>query len=247
MDNVVAWTLKTAGLDDKESLVYQEILRKGPVNIAVLLKITNIKRGDLYNVLKRLEERRLVNIVPKFKKLTYLATDPEIIEHDLKTKERHLAEAKENLSLIYSLYNLNMGKPGVRFAQGLEGIKEIFNETLKSKTEIVGYGDVDGWLTHLEKYTKWYGKERLRKNIKERIILPDTEQARKFMSAYDKTVTEVKFIPHDKFKFSLEINIFDDKVIYVTLHEPFIALLIEDKAIADTHRAIFELGWSQIS
>ncbi len=247
MDSIVTSTLKTAGLDKKEAFVYEEILRHGPINTALLLKKLPIKRGDLYNVLSHLERGKFIESLPEFKKLTYKVTDPEIIDHAVKTQERHVHEAKENLDLIYSLYNLNMGKPGVRFAQGLEGIKEIFNETLKSKTEIVGYGDVDGWLTHLGKYTKWYGKERLRKNIKERIILPDTATAKKYFEEYDKRATEIKFVPHEKYVFSLEMNVFDDKVIYVTLREPFIALLISDKSIADTQRAIFELTWSNIN
>ena len=243
METVITSTLKTAGLNEKEALVYEEILRKGPLSTASILKKVNIKRGDIYNVLDRLEKQKLILPIPEFKKLTYKVSDPEVIENRIKTNERYVEEAKENISLIYSLYNLNLGKPGIRFAQGLEGIKEIFNETLKSKTEIVGYGDVDGWLKHLEKYTKWYGKERLRRNIKERIIIPDTERARNFVSNYDKSVTEFKFVSHEKFKSSLEMNIFDDKVVYVTLREPFIALLIEDKSIADTQRSIFELGW----
>lgn len=246
MDSVITSTLKTAGLDDKESLVYEEILRHSPINTGLLLKKLNIKRGDLYNVLKRLEKDKFIEPLPEFKKLTYKVTDPEVVEHAVKTRERHLSEAKENLSLIYSLYNLNLGKPGVRFAQGIEGIKEIFNETLKSQTEIVGYGDVDGWLTHLEKYAKWYGGERLRRNIKEKIILPDTPATKEYLANYDKSVTEVKFVSHDKYKFSLEMNIFDNKVIYATLREPFIALLIEDKSIADTQRAIFEIAWESI-
>ena len=247
MKTIIEPVLKVVGLDPKESKVYEEILRNSKITIATLLKKVDIKRGDLYNVLKRLEDQKFIYSDPESKKLTYSASDPEVIERAIKINEKNLEEARNNLSVLFSLHNLSVGKPGIRFAEGIEGIKEIFNETLKAKTEIVGYADVDGWLTHLEKYVKWYGKERLRKNIKERIILPDTEQARKFMSTYDKKVTEVKFVPHNKFKFSLEMNVFDNKVIYVTLHEPFIAVLIEDKAIADTQRAIFELGWSQTS
>jgi hypothetical protein len=57
-------------------------------------------------------------------------------------------------------------------------------------------------------------------------------------------MTRVKFIPHYKFKFALEMNIYDNKVAYTTFEEPLIAVVIEDKAIADTERAIFELSWA---
>lgn len=237
--------LRAAGLNEKEAQIYEQILRNGKSTASLLLHSVPVKRGDLYNVLRRLEDRKFIYSLPGSKKLTYAASDPETIEHALKNNEQNIEDAKENLPLVYSLYNLGVGKPGVRFAQGLDGIKKMFNDTLNTKTEILSFADVDGWLAHLEKYTKWYGNERRIRGVKERVIIPDTPVARTFISSYDKRVTRVKFIPHETFKFSLEMNIYDNKVLYVTLREPFIAVLIEDKSITDTQRSIFELSWLQ--
>lgn len=237
-------TLKAAGLDPKETLVYEEILKNGKLSAAPILEILPIKRGDLYNILHRLERKKLIHQLPGVKKLTYSIRTPEMIEEAIRDNEKNLTEAKKQLSLLYSLFNLGMGRPGVRFAQGVEGIKEIFNETLTSKTEILSYADVDGWIKYLGNYAKWYAKERLEKGVKERVIAPDTPGAKKYLSDYDMSVTKVKFIPYLKFKFSMEMNIYDNKILYVTLREPFMAVLIENQAIADTQRAIFELSWS---
>jgi len=237
--------LKAAGLDSKESQIYEGIVRSGRITVAALLEsVPGIKRGDLYNVLRRLEGKKLIHPLPELKILTYSASNPEAVERAVRTNEKNIEEAKEHLSFLYSLYNLGVGKPGVRFAQGVEGIKELFNDTLNAKTEIVGYADLDGWLKYLQTYAVWYAAERRRKGIKERVIIPDTLNARNYMSAYNKEVTEVQFVPHEKFKFSLEMNVYDNKVLYVTFHEPFIAVLIESQAIADTQRAIFELSWA---
>lgn len=235
--------LKAAGLDQKEAQIYEEIVRSGKTTVASLLGKTPVKRGDLYNVLRRLEARKLIYPVPEIKKLTYAAADPEAIERAVRANERAVDEAKERLSSLYSLYNLGMGKPGVRFAQGIEGVKEFFNDTLNARTEIVGYADVDGWMNHLEKYAIWYAAERRRRKIWERVIIPDTTIARRYLSTYNKEVTDIRFVPHEKFKFFLEMNIYDNKVLYVTFREPFISILVEDQAIADTERAIFELSW----
>lgn len=247
MKTIIDPVLEMAGLDPKEAMVYEEILQNGKIAVLNIANNLNIKKGDLYNILGRLEKHKLIYPLKGYKRLTYSVSNPEIIERAITAKERNLEEAKTRLFNLFSIYNLNKGKPGIRFAEGLEGIKKIFNETLKSKTEIVGFADADGWLMHLPEYTKWYGAERIRRNIKERMIVPDTEMAVNYIKDYDKKVTEFKFIPHDKFKFSLEMDIFDNKVIYATLREPFIALLIEDKEIADTQRAIFELSWGSIN
>lgn len=235
--------LKAAGLNPKEAEVYESILRSGKETPASLLKKVQLKRGDLYNVLRGLEKRKLIYSLPNTKKLTFVVSDPGTIEQAVRANERGLEEAKERLSFLYSLYNLGIGKPGVRFTQGLEGIKELFNDTLTAKTEILSYADVDGWIKHLPKYMVWYAAERRRRKIKERAIIPDTPAARQYMGDYNKEFTAIKFVPHQKFKFSLEMNIYDNKVVYVTFDEPFIGVLIEDKNIADTQRAIFEFGW----
>ncbi|MEK7140759.1 MAG: helix-turn-helix domain-containing protein [Patescibacteria group bacterium] len=247
MKNIVNPVLEVAGLDPKEASVYQEILQNGKIAVLNIARNLGLKKGDLYNILRRLENQKLIYPVPGCKRLTYSITDPEIIERAILAKEKNLEEAKGRLFNLFSLYNLNIGKPGMRFAQGKEGIKKIFNETLKSKTEILSYADGDGWIANFPKYLKWYEGERIRRNIKERIILPDTEMTTSYLKSYNTKVTEFKFIPHEEFKFSSEINIFDNKVVYVTMREPFIALLIEDKEIADTQRAIFKLSWNSIN
>ena len=239
--------LEIAGLDPKEAKVYEEILQNGKIAVLNIAKNLDIKKGDLYNILGRLKDKKLIYPLPDYKRLTYSVSDPKVIEQAILEKERDLEEAKGRMFELFSLYNLNQGKPGIRFAQGIEGIKKIFNETLKSKTEIVGYADAEGWLINLPQYTRWYGKERIKRNIKERMIVTDTKLAVEYIKNYDKKVTEFKFLPNDKYKFSMEMDIFDNKVVYATLREPFIALLIEDKQIADTQRAIFELSWSSLN
>lgn len=246
MKTLINPVLQTAGLDPKESMVYEEILQNGKIAVVNILKNLNLKKGDLYNVLGRLEDKKMVQSLPEYKRLTYTVSDPQVIEQAILEKEKNIEEAKGRMFELFSLYNLNKGKPGVRFAEGKEGIKKLFNETLKSKTEIVGYADAEGWIVNFSEYTKWYGRERIKKNIKERIIITDTPKTVEYMKDYDAKVTQFKFLPHQQYKFSMEKDIFDDKVIYATMREPFIAILIEDKEIADTERAIFELSWNSV-
>ncbi len=235
--------LKTIGLSPKEIKVYETLLQGGKSTPAQLLQKVNLKRGDLYNVLKKLEKKQLIYHLPEEKKLTYVPSPPEKAEQMLKHLERSVELAKSGLPLLYSLYNLGVGKPGIRFFQGIEGIKEVFNDSLTAKTEILAYSDNDGLLRTIKKYAIWYAAERRRRKIWERAIVPDTPVAKAYIASYDMAVTRIKFVPHETFKFSLEMNIYDNKVFYVTFREPYIAVIIEDQAVADTQRAIFELSW----
>lgn len=236
--------LETLGLDAKEARVYEHILHFGQSRVTPILRAVPIKRGDLYNVLRRLEQKKLIEPIKDIKKLTYTPTDPQALETLAKAKERKLTEAKDSIATLYGIYNLAMGKPGIRFFEGIDGIKQVLNDSLNATTEILAYSDIDGLLKHLRKYAVWYAAERRRKKIRERAIVSDTPVARKYLSGYNKEVTQIAFVPHTKYRFSLEMNIYDNKVFYATLREPFIAVLIEDKAIADTHRAIFEHNWA---
>lgn len=238
-------TLQVADLNEKEALVYTHIVRSGKSTAADLLRATTVKRGDLYNVLRRLEEKRFIFALPDAKKLTYAASDPEVIERAVTAQERLVQDSKLELPLLFSAYNLASGKPGIRYFEGVEGIKEAYQDSLTATTEILAYADADGVLRVLgKKYAAWYAAERRRRKIRERLIVPDTALARRYFAGYDMAMTQHAFVPHEKFAFAAEMNIYDHKVFYTTFREPYIAVLIEDRAIADTQRAIFELGWS---
>jgi hypothetical protein len=49
-------------------------------------------------------------------------------------------------------------------------------------------------------------------------------------------------VPRDKFYFTTETNIYNDKVLIVSWKEKF-AVLVESKEIADAQKKVFELAW----
>jgi sugar-specific transcriptional regulator TrmB len=235
--------LSTMGLDEKEAKAYEQILKAGEATVRDILRALPYKRGDLYNVLRRLQEKGLILPVPERKVLAYAVTDPQVLDGLAAAKQREVADAKERLSEVRSMYNLALGRPGVRFYEGLEGIQEVMKDSLSAKGELLSYEDIDGLYRHLPQYAKWYEAQRVKNKIRERSIIPDTPMARSVLGSEPAAFRQQRFVPHKLFSFSLEMNIYDDKVFYVTFREPFIAVVIEDKGVADTQRAIFELTW----
>ena len=91
-----------------------------------------IKRTNAYAVLDQLEELGLATKKEVQKKITYWAENPIALEKLAKNKR---AEALEHEKLVQSsmpsllnYFYTFTDQPGVRFFQGLEGIKEIYND-----------------------------------------------------------------------------------------------------------------------
>lgn len=235
--------LETIGLDPKEAQVYEYILKKGESTVGELARKTELKRGDLYNVLERLKNKKVIAEVTEKKVKSYVVTDPESLEDLALGKKTAFEDAVRNLSQVRSLYNLTRGRPGVTFYEGIEGIQEVMKGSLEAKTEILSFEDIDGFHGAMPEFAKKYEKERQKRKLRERAIVPDTQTARTHFGSTPSPFREQLLVPHKLFPFTLELDIYDNKVFYVTFREPYIAVLIEDKAIADTQRAIFELCW----
>ena len=55
---------------------------------------------------------------------------------------------------------------------------------------------------------------------------------------------EIAFVPADKYYFSPEINIYDNKVMIASWKEK-LGIIIESAEIADAMKKIFELSWQE--
>ena len=93
-----------------------------------------------------------------------------------------------------------------------------------------------------------YIKERRQLKIKKRNLVIDTLENRELLKNYNRDITEVRLFPvtlgTDPFKAMMQI--YDNKVSYVTLNpNHFIGVIIEDPAIADMHKKLYEFNWKQ--
>jgi hypothetical protein len=93
-------------------------------------------------------------------------------------------------------------------------------------------------------YFPEYYHRRAKNNIQIRAIFPDTPEAKKRIKHNKEEARESLLVPHDKYSFSPEVNIYDNKLVFVSWLEKF-ALIIESKELADTFKKTFELSWEE--
>jgi HTH-type transcriptional regulator, sugar sensing transcriptional regulator len=234
------------GLTENESNAYLALIEKGqqsPPSIADLLKI---KRVTAYAVLKSLQKKGLAEEKDTKKKLLYKPLPPTALLDSVETRRKDIERAEKSLkTLIPELmksYSLVSSKPGFVFFEGLSGIKNVYEEVLKERPEEVLIFRSVYDKEKLGKYFSGYKKRRAHYGIKTRIISPSkptTEKVEKD-KAY---LRERRYVSPEKLTLGTQIDVFNDKVTFMTLDRNPMGFIIINKSAADSMRKIFNLIW----
>jgi sugar-specific transcriptional regulator TrmB len=240
------------GINQNEATIYEYLLKNGEKSAGEIIKKTPLKRGLVYLVLGELVKKGLILEKKKRKVAFFSPAHPQILEERLTNEEASIKKAKltleVNLPMLISDFNLISGQPGVRYFEGIEGIKKVLDDTLKNNAEkkIRTFSDVAGIADHLADWnTRYYAPKRLELNIHEQVIIPNIPRALEYMKDYKANmVTEILFINHELFPFTTEVNIYDGKVSFVTFSEKsLIGVIIKNEEIYRTLVSIFDLTW----
>lgn len=240
--------LKNAGLTDGEIKIYETLMDNGGLPAGLVIELSGLKRGDSYNKLYDLVQKGLVLETTKNKKKHFELNEPEAIE-------RYIDEQLENFSTtqkeiravlpeIISSYNLAYHKPGVKFFEGEEGMAKIMADSLTAITTIDEYVDVEAVEKYIHQINQTYAKKRQKLGKKKRLIVANNAFNRKFFTKLGDKATEVRFVEAKLGDFGTAMQIYDNKVSYLTLKpESMMGIIIEDALIANMHRKLFEHTW----
>ena len=241
------------GLTPHQASVYQTLLASGGMKASKLSSKTGIARGVLYKTLDELMEIGLVSrIDPEGEVSQYFAKHPSNLEKRIAQEETRVREMKTALGgilpMMISDFNLMSGKPGVRFFEGREGIEKVLEDSLRIKEEtIYTYADIESVVKNIKTINENYVKKRDSLGIKKKALILDTEFAREYMRTYHTKVTDTRLIKTaDAKPFQSVMEIYGGKVSYITFEKDrMIGVIIEDSAIYDMHRYIFESMWEE--
>lgn len=242
-DERILKQLSEIGIEEKPARVYLAALELGGDVASVIARKANIERVNTYYILESLAKQGLVYTGLKDGKRIYVAHSPKKLAV---IAEARLKQIKSLIPELLSFESASGVRPKIKFYEGEEGIKEVFNETLELPrgSETLAYASYQTVYAHLEEFVPDFIKRRAAKGISQRVIVEDTPQTRENLLANDKRdLRETRLVPKDKFPFEVDqINIFGDKMFMASLKD-LIAMVIESPTIARTQRAIFELAW----
>lgn len=239
--------IEQLGLNKREAKIYLAILELGGETIKKIAEKANQERTGTYYLIEGLIEKGLVSMTFKGQRKIFLATEPKKL---VRLEEQRLKDLKEILPNLEAIANLRTAKPNIRFFEGKEGLRELYEDTLttlkklpKEKREILAYADAGSAFDVFPQHNKEYIKKRIKNNIRIRWIAPDTEFNTSFQKEQQKALRELRLVPKKNYSLETEMDIYANKIALYGYTEDLMGVIIEHPAIAQTQKEIFEMAW----
>ena len=239
--------LKDLGLDDKEAKVYIAALSCGEFTVSQIAKLTILKRPTCYLILDSLVQKGLVSIIPNSKRLNYKAEKPEVL---LRMFEQKLTLVRRVLPTLETLIDKSAQPATVKFYVGQEGIRNIYEDTLKCAKEglIKEYYYFGSSKQLIEAAGKEYLDQYIHKRVKVglktiSIRIKETEVHEDIYEPSKKFLRDVRYAP-DGVIFSSTIFIYADKVAVVSTKKGAFGFVVESKEFYDTILSLFKVLWN---
>ena len=216
--------------------MYIALVKLGPASVSEIAKKTNVHRVNIYDVLESLLKKGLVSSVIKVNKKIFHPANPEALKNLLKKREEELKNAERELSELSNIFKGGV-KKDVQVFKGRLGLKTVLKDALASKTEILDYGSGIFPGFYPEYFNIWES-HRIKNRIRMRIVT-----SRSFKGKVPrKKLQIIKFLDIE-FKNLSSTFIYDDKIaIFMWVEDP-IAILMENKELADSYRNYFQVLW----
>lgn len=250
-DLTVEQVLAQFGLSNPEIRVYLASLSLGSQPVSVIAKKSQLKRGHTYNMLHLLAERGLVQEHTKNKVKYFSVGSPRDLLTLVKRREDELKHQKLSLEnvvpLLLQLQNPLISQPQVRFFQGVEGIKEIYDDTIKKGNSVIyafcDYAYVFPQDENIEHYD-WiwrYVERRARKNVLFKGIVNKSDVSDIAYKKRKQHNREMKMLTN--IELAVEINVYENKVAIMSTSGDMIGVIIEDEKIAQTLKNLHSAFW----
>ncbi len=245
MENKLVNTLVSIGLTEKEASVYLATLSLGPSKVQEIAKSAQVKRTTVYSILESLKTRGLIKVELMGWKTLYVAESPDKLE-SLIEQMRH--QVKKNLPEFTALYNLHSSGAFISYYEGLEGVKNVYENLLRDIRPHEDYliiGDTDLWLKQDPEFFLDFTKRRAKLNINIRILAQDSPVAREHKNIEKIFNEQIKIMP-EEYKLTTNMVIIPHRVVINQITPPILAMVIENESIIKMNRELFEMIWRSI-
>lgn len=242
-------TLKKLDFEPSGAEIYLILAKNGEMTVPQILEKTQLSRATVYEILSTLIASDLAEYRKEGRIAYYAPTHPNQLFDLLEKKKRAMSLLEGELggavkNLIGS-YHLSMRKPGVRFFEGVEGLKEIYLDTIAQSGKIysvISPSAIDSELSQWVKQT--FIPLRVQKGIESVFLADDSQSPQEFPAEDTKFLTKTVIVPRDKFPFDVEMKMYGgDRVALISpSSDELIGMIIQSKSIYTTMKSLFMLA-----
>ena len=202
--------LQDFGLTRNEAKIYLTLLNLGSSRAGEITEKSGIHRRNVYDSIERLTEKGLVSSVIVDNKKLFSPANPqrfiELIEEkkaELDERKKHFRKLLPELSLMRTLKK----KHEVRFFRGIEGLKTVYEDILRTKKDYIGYGPGEEIEKILKFYLIHYLKRRKQAGIRVRLIYNEKSKGKKYTQ---RQLSEIRFLP-EEYSYHAALRVYSDK------------------------------------
>jgi len=124
--SLIELELRKLGLSEKEVRIYLAGLELGPNSVQNIAKEAKLSRPTTYEIIKKLEDKKLFIETKQKNKRLFRAQSPESILGILRTQKREIEEKeREFIRIIATLEAKYSKEEGVRVFKGKESLKNL--------------------------------------------------------------------------------------------------------------------------
>lgn len=234
------------GLTDEEARIYVSCLEINGGPVSVIARKANVHRVSAYHTLENLLEKKLLTQYNRNGVKCFAPEAPEKLEQLALEKVKM---AKSLLPQLKSLASAKGFRPRIRFYEGMDGVERVFNESLMTKGELLGYTNLKQIAERIPAFFTTYTHRRIKSGIKVRYLSPNTVESVHAIDPflpdkYDPNLIEILLVNKDQFPFDNEILLFGNQVGIVSLNpDELLGIVVESATLARTMKAIFDLAW----
>lgn len=221
--------LKQLGLSEYEEKAYIALVKLGKSNASSISQEGEVSYGKIYEVLRSLERKGLVRVVPEKTKM-FVATDPQNLMKLVQKKEKELQTLKTDVKELKQSYETHE-KEVVQIVKGQRNFYKIVNEQVSANK-----------FTYAVKHTSEFRPEfvrgvekALKKGVPVKSLVRHNEETKKNVKKWLKIYPNIREIENK----GVAININESEVLIVLINNN-ISLLIKDKALSDVMKTLFE-------
>jgi HTH-type transcriptional regulator, sugar sensing transcriptional regulator len=214
---------------------------------SAVARATKLNRTTTYDILKELAGMGLASQTKQEGVLRYQSIAPELLPAYLERKREKLEESKKQITdllpQIKQLRTRGRSLPKVLFFEGVEGVKQGYQDILETSQEklLRGITGMDAVYSNFDAaWTTYFLKRRAHLGIHCIDLTPDTEGGRRSKRDDKKYARTTKFMPQE-YAFDGDISIYDNKVaIFSYANVNPLAVIIEDETIASMMKKVFD-------
>ncbi len=237
--------LNGIGLNEGQTKAYTKLLQLGMLSPSKLAEAIGETRTNTYSILQKLEAVGLVKKDTRLKTARYEATHPVNLEAFVERRRNIILNNEYKLNSIMPAlvkqYYQTTEQPEILYFHGREALERVYQDILDTKKDfhLIMTPNQHDYMG--EKFLDNFVKTRVKRKLKVEALTPDTPEANHRKDVDKKMLLTRTFYDPKLFNMPVEINIYGDKVAYLSFGEEVIGTIIHSPQIAQAQRELFNM------